>query len=162
MDGIKALIVEASVVSFNLWFTANWSCPQSTGHIYKGHKACQECVMNEQNQEISYRSDGKRIYSADFKKSVVAECLSGATAAEVARKFQIPMQNVVKWRQQIKKVNNPDVEKTVPAQTYSEAVDEIKRLQQEVKKLSKSLSKMTVDQNILKDAVDYASKKKWI
>ena len=35
-------------------------------------------------------------------------------------------------------------------------------LQNEIKKLSKSLSNMAVDRDILKDAVDYASKKKWI
>lgn len=44
----------------------------------------------------------------------------------------------------------------------SEAIDEIKRLQSEIKKLSKSLSNMTVDRDILKEAINYASKKKWI
>ena len=92
----------------------------------------------------------------------MSECLSGSTTAEVARKYQIPMQNVVKWRMQIKKIKNPEVEKTVSASTHSDAIDEIKRLQTEIKKLSKSLSNMTVDRDILKDAVDYASKKKWI
>jgi transposase-like protein len=92
----------------------------------------------------------------------VAECLAGATSAEVARKYQIPMQNVVKWRLQIKKLKEPELEKSIPASLHGEAIDEIKRLQAEVKKLSKSLSKMTVDRDILKDAVDYASKKKWI
>ncbi len=118
--------------------------------------------MSEQTSGISYRVDGKRIYTADLKKSVVAECLAGATSAEVARKYQIPMQNTVKWRMQTKKVKDPEIEKTIPAQAYSDAVDEIKRLQNEIKKLSKSLSNMTVDRDILKDAVDYAAKKKWI
>ena len=118
--------------------------------------------MSEQTTGISYRVDGKRIYTSQFKQELVAECLAGATSAEVARKYQIPMQNIVKWRQQIKKVKDPQIEKTVPAHVHSEAIDEIKRLQNELKKLSKSLSNMTVDRDILKEAVDYASKKKWI
>ena len=108
---------------------------------------------------ITYRVDGKRIYTNEFKQEVVAECLSGATAAEVARKHQIPMQNVVKWRRQIKKVKEPQAEKSVSMNEYQEAISEIKRLQAEMKKLSKSVSNMTVDRYILKDAVDYASKK---
>lgn len=118
--------------------------------------------MSEQTTGISYRVDGKRIYTADFKQSVVAECKAGATTAEVARKYQIPIQNVVKWRLQIKKVRDPDIEKTISASVHDEALVEIKRLHSEIKKLSKSLSNMTVDRDILKDAVDYASKKKWI
>lgn len=118
--------------------------------------------MSEQTTGISYRVDGKRIYSAELKQSIVAECLAGATSAEVARKHQIPMQNIVKWRMQIKKIKDPVIEKQIPASVYAEAIDEIKRLQQEIKKLSKSLSNMAVDRDILKDAVDYASKKKWI
>lgn len=118
--------------------------------------------MSEQIEGISFRVDGKRIYTADFKQSVVAECMAGATSAEVARKHQIPMQNIVKWRMQIKKIKDPAVEKSIPASLHNEALDEIKRLQNEIKKLSKSLSNMAVDRDILKDAVDYASKKKWI
>ena len=118
--------------------------------------------MNEQISGISYKSNGTRVYPASFKQSVVAECLAGATSAEVARKHQIPMQNIVKWRMQIKKIKDPVIEKQIPASVHAEAIDEIKRLQNEIKKLSKSLSNMAVDRDILKDAVDYASKKKWI
>ncbi len=118
--------------------------------------------MSEQRTGISYRVDGKRIYTAQFKQELVAECSAGATVAEVARKYQIPMQNLAKWRHQIKKVKDPNVEKTVPANLHNEAIEEIKRLQNEIKKLSKSLTNMTVDRDILKEAVDYASKKKWI
>jgi transposase len=117
--------------------------------------------MNEQTG-ISYRVDGKRIYTAEFKQTVVEELRSGITAAEVARKYQIPMQNVFKWKSQIKKVKNPEVIKSIPSSAYNEALDEIKRLQVENKKLVKSLSNMTVDRDILKEAVDYATKKKWI
>jgi transposase-like protein len=118
--------------------------------------------MNEQISGISYRVDGKRIYTAELKQNIVAECKAGASSAEVSRKYQIPMQNIVKWRMQIKKLKDPVVEKTIPANIHNDAIDEIKRLQNEIKKLSKSLSNMTVDRDILKDAVDYASKKKWI
>lgn len=118
--------------------------------------------MNEQIEGLKYKANGKRIYPSDFKLKVVEECRAGLTAAEAARKYQIPMQNVVNWKLQIKKIKDPEVEKTIPASTHDEALVEIKRLQNEIKKLSKSLSNMTVDRDILKDAVDYASKKKWL
>lgn len=47
--------------------------------------------MSEQKYETSYRVDGKRIYTSQFKHELVAECNAGATPAEVARKYQIPM-----------------------------------------------------------------------
>jgi transposase-like protein len=118
--------------------------------------------MSEQIIGIKFRADGKRVYPAAFKQTVVNECRDGVTAAEVARKYQIPMQNIVKWKSQIKKIRDPEVEKSVPSSAYNDALDEIKKLQSENKKLSKSLSSMTVDRDILKDAVDYATKKKWI
>lgn len=83
-------------------------------------------------------------------------------AAVVARKHQISMQNILKWRWKINKLHEPKVEKSISMSFQSEAIDEIKRLQSEIKKLSKSLSNMTVDRDILKEAINYASKKKWI
>ena len=118
--------------------------------------------MEKYLKEISYKADGTRIYTSKFKQDIINECDGGSSPAEVARKYQIPMQNIIKWRRLVKKVQDPKVEKTVSSQSYEEAISEIKRLQNEVKKLSKSLSNMTVDRDILKDAVDYASKKKWI
>lgn len=118
--------------------------------------------MSEQIVGISYKADGTRVYTSSFKQMVLGECASGATAAELARKYQIPMQNIIKWKKQTKKIQDPKVEESVSSRDYGEAVNEIKRLQVEVKRLSKSLSNMTVDRDILKDAVDYASKKKWI
>jgi len=44
--------------------------------------------MSEQTAGISYRVDGKRVYSAEFKQNIVAECRAGTTAAEVARKYR--------------------------------------------------------------------------
>ena len=118
--------------------------------------------MSEQIEGLKFKANGKRIYPSDFKLKVVEDCKNGLTSAEAARKYQIPMQNVVKWKSQIKKVKDPEIEKSIPASTHDEALVEIKRLQLEIKKLSKSLSSMTVDRDILKDAVDYATKKKWI
>ena len=77
--------------------------------------------MSEQISGISYKANGTRIYPASFKQSVVAECLAGATSAEVARKYQIPMQNIVKWRMQIKKIKDPAIEKQIPASVHAEA-----------------------------------------
>lgn len=118
--------------------------------------------MNEQIEGLRYKANGSRVYPNDFKLKVVDDCRNGLTAAEAARKYQIPMQNIVKWKSQIKKIKDLEIEKSIPVSLHDEALIEIKRLQSEIKKLSKSLSNMTVDRDILKDAVDYATKKKWI
>ena len=118
--------------------------------------------MEEQVVGISYRVDGKRINTCEFEQKIIGECAAGATTSEVSRKYGIPVQNVVKWRRAAIEVREPEIARTVLLKDHHEAIDEIKRLQLEIKKLSRSLSKMTVDRDILKDAVDIASKKKWI
>lgn len=47
----------------------------------------------------------------------------------------------------------------VPISEYKKTVQE---LQEELKRVKKSLANMTVDRDILKEAVDIATKKKWI
>jgi len=61
--------------------------------------------------------------------------------------------------QSLDSLNSQDFDSDWRAVREAEELDEIRRLQNEVKKLSKSLSNMTVDRNNLKDTADYALKK---
>ncbi len=108
--------------------------------------------------EFKMKSDGTRIYDGSFKKQILDELLAGNTPAELGRKYQVPVQNILKWKKkqtEFTAESEAKVENTVP-------VSEYKKLLEEVKLLKRSLVNMTVDRDILKEAVDIATKKKWI
>ncbi len=48
------------------------------------------------------------------KLKVLDECKNGLTAAEAARKYQIPMQNVVKWKSQVRKKKIQKLKNQIP------------------------------------------------
>lgn len=108
--------------------------------------------------EFKTKADGTRIYDGSFKKQVLDELVAGSTPAELGRKYQIPVQNILKWKKKQAEVNaelTAKAEATVPMSEY-------KKLIEENKNLKRSLVNMTVDRDILKEAVDIATKKKWI
>ena len=83
-----------------------------------------------------------------------------STAAELSRKHGIPIHNILYWKQgEAKAVFGKTKESTVEEQV---PVSEYKRALKEIKNLWRSLVNMTVDRDILKEAVDIALKKKWI
>ena len=103
---------------------------------------------------------GKRIFPTEFKKKMLEELRSGATAAELSRKHGVSMQNILYWKQSAEKVVTgktkvPTPEQTVPAIEYKKLMDENKALR-------KALANASLDRDILKEAVDIATKKKWI
>lgn len=110
--------------------------------------------------EFRTKVDGTRIYPKDFKKQILAELTKGVSPAELARSYQIPMQNIIKWKRLSEQTGNKSyggskIEEGVPLSEYQKLVDENKCLK-------RSLANMTMDRDILKDAVDIAAKKKWI
>lgn len=110
--------------------------------------------------QFQVNAAGKRIYPSEFKKKVLQELGNGSTVAELARRYSIPMQNVLNWKKSqdlavLGKGQDPKPEQSIPLGEY-------KKLLEENQRLKKSLVNMTVDRDILKDAVDIASKKKWI
>jgi transposase-like protein len=114
--------------------------------------------------EFQTRVDGKKIYPADIKIKIVQELNAGVSAAELGRKYQIPVQNILKWNRKQKASENATYhqaqpEEMVPVSDYRKAITE---LEEELKRVKRSLANMTVDRDILKDAVDIAAKKKWI
>lgn len=110
--------------------------------------------------EFQVNAAGKRIYPSEFKKQILDELRAGSTAAELGRKYGIPIHNILYWKQAEQKAvlgksKEPAAEEVVPASEYKKALEEIRNLR-------RSLANMTVDRDILKEAVDIASKKKWI
>jgi transposase-like protein len=100
---------------------------------------------------------GHKVYPNSFKKQVLDELRAGATAAELGRRYGVPIQNIVKWKKKEQEavVGAEPSEETVSLSEYKKALEEIKNLR-------RSLVNMTVDRDILKEAHDIAVKKKWI
>lgn len=110
--------------------------------------------------EFQVRADGKKVYPRDFKRQVLDELASGLSPAELARRYQIPVQNIVNWKFKAARAAEASYEK--PKAVESVPVAEYRRALEEIKNLKRSLANMTMDRDILKDAVDVATKKKWI
>lgn len=112
--------------------------------------------------EFQVNSAGKRIFPNAFKQKVLEEIESGATTHELARKYGVGIQNIVHWkRSRDHAVFGKNTESEI-AKTESVPVFEYRRILEENKNLRKSLANMAMDRDILKEAVDIATKKKWI
>jgi transposase-like protein len=110
--------------------------------------------------QFQVNAAGKRIYPSEFKQQILDDLRAGNTAAELGRKHGIPIHNILYWKQAAEKAvmgksKESATEDQVPSSEYKKAHEEIKNLR-------RSLANMTVDRDILKEAVDIASKKKWL
>ena len=110
--------------------------------------------------EFQVNAAGKRIYPSELKKQILEDLRGGRTAAELGRKYGIPVHNILFWKQAQEKAllgvtNGLPSEQMVPA-------SEFRKLLEENKNLRRSLANMTLDRDILKEAHDIAVKKKWI
>ena len=116
--------------------------------------------------EFQLNAAGKRVIPGDFKKQVLKELSDGATTAELARRYQVPIQNIIRWRRNEITASEVKFKKQIvkspQAVNETELLAEYRRVVDENKKLRRSLANMTMDRDILKDAVDIAAKKKWI
>lgn len=109
--------------------------------------------------EFKRRSDGKKIYPTDFKVEICEQIANGETMAELSRKHQVPIQNIHKWYRDYKK---NDSSSSAHPSTRQVPLSEYKKLEEEIVKLKKALANTALDRDILKEAVETASKKKWI
>ena len=117
--------------------------------------------------EFQVNAAGKKIFPSEFKKKVLEELAQGATIPELARKYGIRDANILHWRklQQLGAfIGRPSVSQSQSSQILQEMVpaEEYQKLMEENRNLRRSLANMTVDRDILKEAVDIAAKKKWI
>jgi transposase len=109
--------------------------------------------------EFQLNAVGKRIFPSEFKRKILDEINSGVSVHELARKYSIPMQNIVYWK---KSADQAVLGKASAPKEEAVPISEYRRIMEENKNLRKSLANMTMDRDILKDAVSIASKKKWI
>lgn len=97
--------------------------------------------------------------SAPQKLKIVEESFEiGQTTAEIARKYNVGVSSLIKWRKQAQMgslmgVKNND--ELVPA-------SEVKKLNKKIGQLERMLGKKTIQVEILKDAVELAREKKLI
>jgi transposase-like protein len=113
---------------------------------------------------ITRRTDGKIRATEEEKRKLLDLLNSGAPIAEVARAHNLTVQTLVKWRRadvktalRFEGANPPDT-----AQSHSEMKAEIRRLVEENQKLRRALGNVAYDRDILQEAYNIASKKKWI
>lgn len=108
--------------------------------------------------EVRKSLNGKRLWTAEQKRSILAELDQGFTPAEVARRHEIQLQHLYRWRLRFQEGGETALrndESVVPA-------SEVRKLEAEKKALERALGEMTMERNILRDAVEIARKKKWI
>jgi len=107
--------------------------------------------------ETKTARNSKRLFSVEQKKKIVEE-MATSSAAEISRKYGIGVGLLYRWRQTMADGQDTALrsgEELVPLSVLKKAQEEIKRLQ-------RALGKKTMDCEILQDAVDIATKKKWI
>ena len=108
--------------------------------------------------EVRKSNNGRRLWSAEQKRAILSELDQGYTPAEVGRRHEINLQHLYRWRRRFQEGGETALrsdETVVPA-------SEVRRLEAEKKALERALGEMTMERNILRDAVEIARKKKWI
>lgn len=114
--------------------------------------------------EFQLAKDGRRIYTREFRAQVVGEAEAGVSAAELGRRYGIPTLSIFKWKAKHRKSQMRELDADAPLAERRDFVplSEYRKLQDDIKNLKRSLVNMTLDRDILKEAVDIATKKKWI
>lgn len=100
----------------------------------------------------------KRRFSAEFKSKVVLEVENGLSPGEAARKYEIPLAYLYRWRYLVKGAGA----RALRSNDEVVSASEFRKVFEENKKLKQALGKVTYEKEILQEAVDIASKKKWI
>jgi transposase len=108
--------------------------------------------------EYTISKSGRKIYAQEFKSKILKELDEGKTHHEVSNKYSIPVRYLYDWKHSFNRQSrdqSPTSMSMVPISEYNKMLDKIK-------KLERALGQKTMDCHILQEAVDIASKKKWI
>jgi transposase-like protein len=101
-------------------------------------------------------SDGRRIFSADFKREQIARVLrKELTAAELSRELGIEQSVIRRWKHLVERGSHAAVaanEDVVPA-------SELRAAQQRIKELERALGKKAMEVEILQAARDEVNKR---
>lgn len=108
--------------------------------------------------EVRRSRNGKRLFSVEQKKQILSELEQGLTAQEVSRKYELPVQALYKWRRRYLEAG----ERALKGKDPVVPLTELKKAKDQIKQLHHALGKMTLERDILKDAVEIAREKKWI
>lgn len=108
--------------------------------------------------ETRRAKNGKRLWTVDQKKEILSELDKGLTPEEVSRKYELHIQTLYQWRRRYRQAGD----RALRSNQEMVPLREWKKLKEENKRLQQALGKATVERDILKDAVDIATKKKWI
>lgn len=115
--------------------------------------------------EFQTKANGKKIYPTQLKGRILSELKeAGVSPAELARRYQIPIQNIQRWKREAAAADQASYGGAAPEEVVakSEVRALVEEYERQLKQLKRSLANMTVDRDILKAAVDIAAKKKWI
>lgn len=107
--------------------------------------------------ETKRGKNGRRLFTIEQKKQIVEE-MATCTPAEVSRKHGIGVGMLYRWRQSM--LDGQDT--ALRSGESPVAARELKRAQDEIKRLQRALGKKTMECDILQEAIDIAAKKKWI
>lgn len=108
--------------------------------------------------EYTVNKAGRKIYAQEFKNKILKEIDEGKTYHEVSNKYGVPVRYLYDWKHSLLKRSSDQAvssEGKVP-------ISEYKKILEKVKRLERALGQKTLDCQILQEAVDIASKKKWI
>lgn len=106
--------------------------------------------------EIARGADGRRLFTAEFKKKQIERVLSGEiTQAELCRELDVEVSVVRKWRRLVEQGSQTAVatnEEVVPASALRQA-------QQRIRELERALGRKTMEVEILQMAQEEVKKR---
>ena len=106
--------------------------------------------------EIARGADGRRLFTAEFKKEQIGRVLSGEiTQAELCRELDVEVSVVRKWRRLVEQGSQTAVaanEEVVPASALRQA-------QQRIQELERALGRKTMEVEILQMAQEEVKKR---
>jgi len=109
--------------------------------------------------EIYEQSKNRRHLTAEKKLAIVkASYAPDVTVAEIARKYNVGLSSLIKWRKHALEGSLMSVKDNTPPASATE----VKKLKKEVQQLQKLLGKKTLQIEILQEAVELAREKKLI
>ncbi len=105
------------------------------------------------------QSGPRQHLSAKQKLAIVQESYeSGKIVAEIARKYNVGVSSLIKWR----KRSTEGSLMTINKQEELIPVSEVKKLKQEIKQLQQLLGKMSLQVELLREAIEIGREKKLI
>lgn len=107
-------------------------------------------------EPIARKSDGRRIFTPEFKRQQIERVLRGElTLAELSRELQISRPLLARWKSLI----TAGAEVAVEANEEVVPVSELRAAQQQIRELQRLVGKQTVELEILRAARDEVKKR---